>query len=735
MLILELLIASVMISNGARPAKSRTCNTLTHDKEKKSFVHATRRAMGGKAFDVRDGVHSSIYEYLSKAHVVEESADEGSSSPEHLTVKANGRELEWDSDSREGRVNPNRLRISVRWAALLLQLHVNAAKLAVQLTDTDEQVLCSASLVDGVPHLLHQSDQLERLEDGLAVACHALPENVQLQVLVQVQAASNDGERKKAWTVETADLSSGDAQGRIMFLPPDYNVSELQRKHGALASVIVTKEGLEKRLVAKEVTIFDADERDSNEPQMDIRVNGFEFDTSRDLSGAVQAFQEQLHGSPEEEARQETYDFSTERWRIEKCGLLTQEDLDAWVQAAKKHSEGKLSPTELPCREKWALDYTYEVSQTSRFVSFGQKCRQKDTDKYELECNETVEPDHISSKELELPVQVEFGQKPWTTEQKLTRPMLGLVGVQLSVVSQETREQVMRSLATKPERVDNQLVKVANPMDAKAALDIVKASADAAQKLVEAMEQRSSQWWTRKKGFDVKSACFSVNYRHTRGGMKGLPVAHIDAINVAEWFKPGGVFPTSSQGRVNDVLGMKLKDALKHVVLTFNEWINAGPETIIELPLTIMDTKTLDEKDIEMGWLQAGLDSKMVRWSEAQRWYYRNLKPGEGYMFITSPHVGRHRTFTGTPHSAFRFIRKENATASRPRQSFEFRCLVMDKNWTSPAKLLDDKFPEASMQEQIRSGANSMMAAMIMDGKALMESMQDNDEMVRDESS
>jgi len=158
-------------------------------------------------------------------------------------------------------------------------------------------------------------------------------------------------------------------------LPPDYNVSELQRKHGALASVIVTKEGLEKRLVAKEVTIFDADERDSNEPQMDIRVNGFEFDTSRDLSGAVQAFQEQLHGSPEEEARQETYDFSTERWRIEKCGLLTQEDLDAWVQAAKKHSEGKLSPTELPCREKWALDYTYEVSQTSRFVSFGQKCR------------------------------------------------------------------------------------------------------------------------------------------------------------------------------------------------------------------------------------------------------------------------------------------------------------------------------------------------------------------------
>jgi hypothetical protein len=341
-------------------------------------------------------------------------------------------------------VNPNRLRISVRWAALLQK---NAAKLAVLLM-TDEQVLCSASLVDGVPHLLHQSDQLERLEDGLAVACHALPENVQLQVLVQVQATNYDGERKKAWTVETADLSSGDAQGRIMFLPPDYNVSELQRKHGALASAIVTQEGLEKRLVAKEVTIFDADERDSNEPQMDIRVNGFEFDTSGALRRAVQAFQEQLHGSSEEEARQEQYDLSMESWTIQKCGLLTEEDLDAWVQAANNHSEGKLAPTKLPCRKYLSEDWSEEVKQDSIFLGFGQKCWNWSEYKYELQCNETVEPEQISNKKLELPVQVECATNPRKQEQKIPRPQLGLVGVTLATADASTRELIMNQLKT-----------------------------------------------------------------------------------------------------------------------------------------------------------------------------------------------------------------------------------------------------------------------------------------------
>jgi len=154
------------------------------------------------------------------------------------------------------------------------------------------------------------------------------------------------------------------------------------------------------------------------------------------------------------------------------------------------------------------------------------------------------------------------------------------------------------------------------------------------------------------------------------------------------------------------------------------------------LPLTVMDTTTLDEKDLELAWLQAMLDSKMVRWSEAHRWYYRPLQPGDGYMFITSPHEGPEHRYSGTPHSAFRFIRKKNATASRPRQSFEFRCLVVDTDWTSPAQLFKDDVPEAPTQEQIvQSSANAIMTGIVMDKQTFMQSMQDNDEMISEKSS
>jgi len=725
-MILELLVTSVILSTAMRDENGAK-------KEMKVFkvsVQAARRATGGMQVGAQDWAHSSIYEYLSRAQVVEESAEEGTASPEHLTVKANGRELAWDKASRPGRVNPNRVLISVRWVELL---SANATKLVVRLTGVGSNVLCSASLHDGLPHLLHKTDQLERLEDGMAVACHDLPEEAQLKVHVIVQLKGSDDVQEKWWDVETADVSSGDAQGRIMFLPADYNVSELKRRHGLMVRHIVAGGALEDRLVAKEMTIFDADQRDSGKPAMDIRVNGFEFDTSGSLREAVQAFQEQLHGSPEEEAREESYDISCESWTIEKCVLLTQEDLDVWVQAAKNHSEGNLSPTKLPCRKSWNWNQTHEVKQDSEFLGFGQTCWHSDIlDKYVLQCNETVEPDQISNEKLELPVQVEIAMDPRKEINKVSRPQLGFIGVTIATADESTRELIMKQMVTKPTRLSShRLVKVLNPNDAQKAIDIIMGSAEAAQKLVEAMERRASEWWKSKTGDDTKSACFSVNYRHTRGGMGGLPVAHVDAIHVAEWFRDGGAFPPASQARVNGLLGMPIKDALKHVVVTFNEWINAGPEPIVELPLTIMDTTTLDETDLKLAWVQASLDSKMVKWSEAHRWYYRKVQAGEGYMFITSPHVSPHQTFTGTPHSAFRFIRKENAAASRPRQSFEFRCLVIDTTWTSPSKLFESELPKAPTQEQIvQSGANSIMSTMVMDSKAFMRSLQDNEDMV-----
>lgn len=48
--------------------------------------------------------------------------------------------------------------------------------------------------------------------------------------------------------------------------------------------------------------------------------------------------------------------------------------------------------------------------------------------------------------------------------------------------------------------------------------------------------------------------------------MKGLPIAHVDATSVKEWFKEGGAFPASSWKRFEEKLGMNVSEALKHTV-------------------------------------------------------------------------------------------------------------------------------------------------------------------------
>ena len=79
-------------------------------------------------------------------------------------------------------------------------------------------------------------------------------------------------------------------------------------------------------------------------------------------------------------------------------------------------------------------------------------------------------------------------------------------------------------------------------------------------------EDASETWWKERSGVNVTAACFSMNYRHTRAGMKGLPIAHVDATSVKEWFKEGGAFPASSWKRFEEKLGMNVSEALKHTV-------------------------------------------------------------------------------------------------------------------------------------------------------------------------
>lgn len=711
MWILAVFATGVMMSAGVRDEE------LAEDSQTRQFVQARDTAIGGLVLNDQDMAHSSIYQYLSKAEVVEESADKRSSSPQNLTVKANGDELKWDKETRPGRVNPTRLRISIRWVEFL---SVNVSKLMIQVSDNKHKELCIGELVDGVDQLNRKlGDELERLEDGLAVACHNLPSNAELSLHVEVQHAGKIDIRQ-SWLVKTADASSGDAQGWIMFLPPGYNASEL---HGPLA----------RYAIQKEVTIFDVD--DIDRPPMDIRVNGFEVDTSGDLREALGSINQLVLGSTADPMT-EIYNIDTQQRQLAECAVLDQTALDSWVQAAKKHLEGTMEPVKLPCDANWI-----DMEEGAIFLNFGQDCIQsyhKDlnprSNKYEMYCDEKVKPEHLASKTLQLPAKVQVAGPPQIVRQPLPRPQLALMGNFLAIGYPQHREHIQNMLATEDQVVGNKLVKLADPEGAKDAIAIIMDSAAAVEKLVETMERRSTQWWkdkTKKSDADLRSACFSVVYRHTRGQNTNgaLPVAHVDAVHISEWFKPGGPFPPAMLRRVEGLLGMPIKQALKHVVMTFNEWINAGPKSIVELPLAIMDTTTLDEKDLDLGWQQPGLDSMGVRWSEAHRWYYRNLQPGDGYMFITNPHDGPEHSHSGTPHSAFRFVRsKLAAEAPWPRQSFEFRCLVVDENWTGRKTEFEPYVPKAPTQKQIdASGAKSVMTGILTSAQIFMKGLEEED--------
>ncbi|CAE7844807.1 unnamed protein product [Symbiodinium necroappetens] len=162
----------------------------------------------------------------------------------------------------------------------------------------------------------------------------------------------------------------------------------------------------------------------------------------------------------------------------------------------------------------------------------------------------------------------------------------------------------------------------------------MKTAIDLSEKLAASVERASEEWWKRKTGTETKGACFSMNFRHTRLGMKGLPVAHVDATSVSEWFKEGGAFPSSALKGFEAKLGMNVSEALTHAVVTFNEWVNAGSDPIHELPLTILDTSTLAEEDLETAWVQASLDSMSLRYSPKQRQPVSGEGMGRGWSRV-----------------------------------------------------------------------------------------------------
>lgn len=313
-----------------------------------------------------------------------------------------------------------------------------------------------------------------------------------------------------------------------------------------------------------------------------------------------------------------------------------------------------------------------------------------------------------SSKDLITPAILNFEHIVQDTTQQ-SRAAVMLLGLRLAVAPEAQKANVLTQLSQELE-AGSEILQV---------LQVVRKAIDLGTQLLEKMEEKSVEWWRQKKQTtaQLKSACFSANYRHTREGMQGLPIAHIDATSVGEWFREGGSFPLATQARAEKKFGMNMSEALKHVVVTFNEWVNADEQPIVELPLAMMDITTLQKggHDLDLHWFQMSqLESMVVRWSDAQTWWYKNLAQGEGYIFITSPHEGpENMVFPGTPHSAFKFKRSPGLEAERERQSIEFRCLLIDSNWRSPDTA-------TSMAQEVPNSADPKMIAEELIGGAMV---------------
>jgi len=657
-----------------------------------------------------DKAHAGLWKALASSKIKYEGLSLNEDPvPTDLSMSANGVPLPWDSSRRPGRVNPIRLVLALRWERFE-EVVQKGGKIQMYLKTGGDYRKPDKTIPP-----CQDGNTSNCVTGGFAAAYFQVPEKsdvtVELNVKVPGEAALSH-----SWDIETADAGSGDAQAWINFLYQNH--SEYLRKWTGFASdnLRFTRALEDEKFAVKELTIHDLD---SSNFRPNLETNGFEIDSTGALK---QPLDDLMYDMERKDVKQV---FTTEYVTFVKgeCYINTTEDL----MNLSHYIDGDTFTGGL-CTNDLFYDGPYPSSTYNSPRLNGTKLLSLLTcqkGKSAVSCD--GKPVNFST-ELPTPLKLTYEEKLSPREVNTTRAAAMHTGAALALMAPEQREEVWKQLSGEDVVMGSRTVRVLGEVDE--LVEVMRTAIDLSEKLVASMEKASEKWWKSKTGTETKGACFSMNFRHTRLGMRGLPIAHVDATSVTEWFKEGGAFPASALKGFEEKLGMNVSEALKHAVVTFNEWVNAGSDPIHELPLTILDTSTLDAEDVETAWIQSSLDSMSLRFSPKQRWYYKELARGEGYRFITSPHEGPEGTrYEGTPHSAFRFIRKDGVDADRPRQSYEFRCILIDPNWTTPNTNITGLAVEPSDEKEIvKAAAGEIMAGIMAGHEAVMDALVDTED-------
>ncbi|CAJ1431199.1 unnamed protein product [Effrenium voratum] len=633
-----------------------------------------------------DRAHASLWDALGSATVEYQGVTTWNDPPAELTVTANGVTLPPSGGERPGAVNTNRLLVTVR--GLAPEVRVESLTLRKEATELP-------------------AGEMEVLRDGALVAFHDLPPESALTLDLGLNSSTT-----MSWGIRTADATSGDVQARIMFLPENFSSSNVTER-----DFLRQEKG--KKFIAKELTIFDMNFASL---QPELAVNGFEVDSTGSLAGPVEEVMKGMDGS-------EDFNVSIVVTKNKDCFLHTADDLSTLRSCVDEKNSTVLSTYQ--CFSFIAkTNLTLDLVKGDQIGGLESGCQVNITSNpiqaYSKECDGVQAT--LREERAVMPAKV-FAFSKTHRSINVSRAQTMYVGTYLATQQEDQRKKVLQSYSGE---VKNQSSTVSVQIGGENE-EIQKVIADsivASGRMIEEMEASGQRWWKEKTGRDTKGACFSVNFRHTKKGMQGLPIAHVDATSVTEWFKPGGAFPAEGLASFEEKLGMNISEALKHVVVTFNEWINAAGEPMEELPLTVLDTTSFEESVLNTAWFQGGLDSMSLPYSEKMRWYYKPLQRGEGYRFITSPHEGPGgtRRYVGSPHSAFQIMHNPSTNVThKARQSFEFRCLLIDPSWSHEAEAVE--LPaRPSEQELVHKATESMIAALIADPRDFQESLVDNED-------
>jgi len=651
-----------------------TVSTVSVSKVASATAHPVAGGQGGEGglwgSLLEDHVHRRLWKALEAAQEVPEQRSFGEPGKD-LSLRINGRVVE--KGKRPGRVNSNRLLLVAQWEVLKSE-HF---EMFVNLTGEDGTSFLPTETIPPC----NGTNTTDCVLGGMAYAYSALPNHTSLKLHFHLKVPQQPLHSEDC-DIQTADASSGDAQAKILFLN-NMNHSEYKEKWTSSKFVFAQQE---EKFVSQELTIFDLEASDLT-PKLE--TNGFELDSSGKLQEPIAELLKDAEGD-------EIY-TAVVLQRESACKIEKQSDLTN----VSAHFNGSVF-TGGRCAAGGESLYGYKIAQI---------CEVNPDNMSDLNC--TVSENLTG---LVAPVKLWLRQE---IERNTTHAEAVYQGVAMSLLAEYQRAPIFEMIKQHFEPTAG-LEKL---------LEVMQASMERGEKLVQTVEDASETWWKERSGVNVTAACFSMNYRHTRAGMKGLPIAHVDATSVKEWFKEGGAFPPSSWKRFEEKLGMNVSEALKHTVLTFNEWVNAGKDPIVELPLTMLDTTTVEDSDLETAWVQLSLDSMSLRWTPKQQWYYKELKRGEGYRFITSPHEGPEGVkYVGTPHSAFRFVRKDGLQGGRPRESYEFRCLLVDPTWTHDPKEAHEVPTEPTDDIAVKEAAGEIITAIMSKPGDIMNSMVDDED-------